>query len=281
MDARRHPRAFVRGPRRDPPGLSPPATVGACSSSRFSSAAATKAPTPAAVSPTRTPTPIPTATPTRTRTRTPTRTRTSDADSDSDTDSDTDTDTDVSFNGTAPSVPISAAGVRGDQPRRVRARSRRPDGPPDRPVVLPGRVLGWLNDRGLRVPRPLRGLPGPRGRRSWAPGSTRRRRTRHGRKQEDSSSSSGPTTTRRSGMTYGALSGPSDGSVSRVTMLLDEKGELLLEYTEAHRPGDAPRRGSRGLRDPVREVGRSIHSAAAAKSFDIESPSLAGLNPEH
>lgn len=33
------------------------------------------------------------------------------------------------------------------------------------------------------------------------------------------------------GVTYGALSSASDGSVDRVTMLLDEKGELLLEYT--------------------------------------------------
>ena len=34
------------------------------------------------------------------------------------------------------------------------------------------------------------------------------------------------------GVTYGALTSTSDGSVKRVTMLLDEKGELLLEYTD-------------------------------------------------
>ena len=42
------------------------------------------------------------------------------------------------------------------------------------------------------------------------------------------------------GITYGALSGPSDGSVDRVTMLLDAKGELLLEYTGSIAVGTHP-----------------------------------------
>ena len=42
------------------------------------------------------------------------------------------------------------------------------------------------------------------------------------------------------GVTYGALSSPSDTSVRRVTMLLDEKGELVLEYTAAIDVGTHP-----------------------------------------
>ena len=42
------------------------------------------------------------------------------------------------------------------------------------------------------------------------------------------------------GVTYGALSSPSDTSVKRVTMLLDEKGELVLEYTAAIDVGTHP-----------------------------------------
>jgi peroxiredoxin len=42
------------------------------------------------------------------------------------------------------------------------------------------------------------------------------------------------------GITYGALSGASDTSVRRVTMLIDEKGELLLEYTDAIDVGTHP-----------------------------------------
>jgi peroxiredoxin len=42
------------------------------------------------------------------------------------------------------------------------------------------------------------------------------------------------------GTTYGALSSTSDSSVKRVTMLLDEKGELLLEYTAAIDVGTHP-----------------------------------------
>ena len=42
------------------------------------------------------------------------------------------------------------------------------------------------------------------------------------------------------GITYGALSGAGDASVARVTMLLDEKGELLLEYTSSIDVGTHP-----------------------------------------
>ena len=42
------------------------------------------------------------------------------------------------------------------------------------------------------------------------------------------------------GVTYGALSSTSDTSVKRVTMLLDEKGELILEYTTAIDVGTHP-----------------------------------------
>ena len=42
------------------------------------------------------------------------------------------------------------------------------------------------------------------------------------------------------GVTYGALSSASDSSVRRVTMLLDEKGELVLEYTMAIDVGTHP-----------------------------------------
>jgi len=42
------------------------------------------------------------------------------------------------------------------------------------------------------------------------------------------------------GVTYGALSSTSDNSVNRVTMLLDEKGELLLEYTDSIDVGTHP-----------------------------------------
>jgi peroxiredoxin len=42
------------------------------------------------------------------------------------------------------------------------------------------------------------------------------------------------------GTTYGALSSPSDGSVARITMLLDEKGDLLLEYTDSIVVGTHP-----------------------------------------
>jgi peroxiredoxin len=35
------------------------------------------------------------------------------------------------------------------------------------------------------------------------------------------------------GTTYGALSSTADSSVSRVTMLLDAKGDLLLEYADS------------------------------------------------
>ena len=42
------------------------------------------------------------------------------------------------------------------------------------------------------------------------------------------------------GVTYGALSSASDSSVKRVTMLLDEKGELLLEYTDSIDVGTHP-----------------------------------------
>ena len=42
------------------------------------------------------------------------------------------------------------------------------------------------------------------------------------------------------GVTYGALSSSSDSSVRRVTMLLDDKGELLLEYTDAIDVGTHP-----------------------------------------
>jgi len=41
------------------------------------------------------------------------------------------------------------------------------------------------------------------------------------------------------GTTYGALSSTS-GAVKRVTMLLDEKGELLLEYTDSIDVGTHP-----------------------------------------
>ena len=42
------------------------------------------------------------------------------------------------------------------------------------------------------------------------------------------------------GVTYGALSSTSASSVKRVTMLLDEKGELLLEYTDSIDVGTHP-----------------------------------------
>ena len=42
------------------------------------------------------------------------------------------------------------------------------------------------------------------------------------------------------GVTYGALDGPRDTFVDRVTMLLDADGELLLEYVDSIDVGEHP-----------------------------------------
>lgn len=42
------------------------------------------------------------------------------------------------------------------------------------------------------------------------------------------------------GVTYAALTSATDTSVSRVTMLLDENGELLLEYVDSINVGTHP-----------------------------------------
>jgi len=42
------------------------------------------------------------------------------------------------------------------------------------------------------------------------------------------------------GLTYGALTTAQDNSLSRVTMLLDEEGTLILEYTESINVGTHP-----------------------------------------
>jgi thioredoxin-dependent peroxiredoxin len=155
----------------------------------------------------------------------------SDTDADSDADTDADSDTDVSFNGETPTVPISAPDF-GATNRDGSARDRGDLlGHPTVMWFYPGAFTGGCTVEGcgyrdlysqfddLGIVIVGVGVDTPADNQAWA----EEEKFQYELWTDDDATL---------GMTYGALSSASDNSVSRITMLLDAKGDLLLEYTE-------------------------------------------------